>query len=231
MAENAHEVPAKYGQVTNIYHPRIGSYHRRIIAGLPSAVLALACLWFMLAKRPTPLVMVLLALIAVGAVITLYSMLKPHLVVQTPTHILRGRLFGWHAVPLADIDHTVIAERLTPKQAAGKELTGVAAVRYKGVPALWAINTKKKRVFRLDGRIWDAKTLRTIASTLAPQTTVYPSINVTQMNKQWPGLVTFNELHPGWKSATVGTVAGIFLLALAVAALLPDETLQQLHIL
>lgn len=231
MAENAHEVPAKYGQATNIYHPRIGSYHRRIIAVLPSTVLALACLWFMLAKRPTPLVMALLVFIAVGAIITLYSMLKPHIVVRTQTHILRGRLFGWHAVPLADIDHTVIAERLTPKQAAGKELTGVAAMRYKGVPALWAFNTKKKRVFRLDGRIWDAKTLRAIASTLAPQTTVYPSINVAQMNKQWPGLVTFNELHPGWKSATVGAVAGIFLLALAVAALLPDETLQQLHIL
>lgn len=231
MAENAHEVPEKYGEVTNIFHPRINSYHRRLLAVIPSGVLALACLWFMLAKRPTPIVMVLLALVVVGAIFTLYSMLKPQIVVKTQTHILSGRLLGWRAVPLADIDHTVLAERLTPKQAADKDLKGVAAVRYKGVPAMWAVNAKKKRVFRLDGRIWDAKSLRAIAAAIAPQTTVYPLINVTQMNKQWPGLVTFNELHPGWKSATVGVIAALFLLALAVAAILPEETLQDLHIL
>ncbi|ORC25064.1 hypothetical protein A7979_08575 [Rothia nasimurium] len=231
MAEHAHQVPEKYGDVTKIYHPRINSYHRRLIAGLPSGVLAVACIWFMLAKRPTPLFMILLGLIALGALCAIYSTLRPHLVVRTHTHILRGRLFGWEAVELSSIVHTVFAERLTPRQAAGKQLTGVAALRYKGVPALWALNAQGKRVFRLDGRIWDAKTLRTIATAIAPQTTVYPTINVTQMNKQHPGLVTFNELHPGWKSTTVGLISLAFLLALAVAAFLPDETLQQFNIL
>lgn len=231
MAENAHEVPEKYGTVTDIYHPRINSYHRRLLAVIPSGILAVACLWFIAAKRPTPIVMVLLAIIAISAIAGIYSMLKPHIVVKTDTHLLRGKLIGWETVALKDIDHTVLAERLTPKQAAGKELTGAAALRYKGVPALWAVNTAKKRVFRLDGRIWDAKTMRKIAAAVSPQTTLYPSINVTQMNKQWPGLVTFNELHPGWKSATLGIISLIFLAVLAVAALLPEETLQQFHIL
>ena len=99
------------------------------------------------------------------------------------------------------------------------------------MPALWAVNAKGKRAFRLDGRIWDAKTLRAIATAIAPQTTVYRVINVTQMNKQHPGLVTFNELHPGWKSTTVGVISLLFLLALALVALLPEETLHQFKIL
>lgn len=231
MAEHAHQVPEKYGAVTAIYHPRIHSYHRRLIAGAPGSVLALACIWFMVAKRPTPIVMVILTFIVLGAIFAVYSMLRPQIVVKTDSHILRGRLVGWEVVALADIEHTVLAERLTPKQAAGKELTGMAALRFKGVPALWALNSKQKRVFRLDGRIWDAKTMRTIAADISPQTTVYRVINVTQMKTQHPGLVTFNELHPGWKSMTLGAISLVFLLALAAAAFLPEETLQQFNIL
>lgn len=231
MAEHAHQVPDKYGAVTKIFHPRINSYHRRLIAGVPAGVLALACIWFMVAKRPTPIFMVILGLIVLGALFAIYSTLRPQIVVKTETHVLSGRLFGWQAADLSEISQTVFAERLTPRQAAGKELTGMAALRYKGVPALWAVNAKGKRIFRLDGRIWDAKTLRAIATAIAPQTTVYQVINVTQMNKQHPGLVTFNELHPGWKSTTVGIISLVFLLALAVAALLPEETLQQFNIL
>lgn len=231
MAEHAHQVPEKYGTVRTVYHPRIHSYHRRLIAGVPSSILALACIWFMVAKRPTPIVMVILTFIALGAMFAMYSVLRPQIVVKTDSHILRGKLVGWEVVALADIEHTVLAERLTPKQAAGKELTGIAALRFKGVPALWALSSKQKRIFRLDGRIWDTKTMRAIATSISPQTTLYKVINVTQMKTQHPGLVTFNELHPGWKSMTLGTISLAFLLALAAAAFLPEETLQQFHIL
>lgn len=231
MAEHAHQVPDKYGAVTKVFHPRINSYHRRLIAGVPAGVLALACIWFMVAKRPTPVFMVLLGLITMGALFAIYSTLRPQIVVKTETHVLSGRLFGWQAAELSSISQTVFAERLTPRQAAGKELTGMAALRYKGVPALWAVNAKGKRVFRLDGRIWDAKTLRSIATAIAPRTTVYQVINVTQMNKQHPGLVTFNELHPGWKSATAGLLSIVFILLLAFFTFMPDQTLQDLGIL
>ncbi|MFW0110740.1 hypothetical protein ACN082_06170 [Rothia sp. CCM 9417] len=231
MAEHVHQVPEKYGQVRAIYHPRIHSYHRRLIAGVPSTVLALACIWFMLTKRPTPIVMVILVFIALGAICAIYSVLRPQIIVKTNSHILRGKLVGWETVPLADIEHTVLAERLTPKQASGKELKGIAALRFKGAPALWALNSKQKRIFRLDGRIWDAKTMRAIATAISPQTTVYKVINVTQMKTQHPGLVTFNELHPGWKSTVLGAISLAFLIALAVAAFLPEETLQQFSIL
>lgn len=231
MAEHAHQVPDKYGQVTAIYHPRIHSYHRRLMAGAPSTILALACIWFMAAKRPTPIMMVILAFIVLGAICTIYSVLRPQIVVKTDSHILRGKLVGWEAIALADIDHTVLAERLTPKQASGKELKGIAALRFRGAPALWALNTKKKRIFRLDGRIWDAKTMRAIATAISPQTTVYKVINVTQMKTQHPGLVTFNELHPGWKSIALSTISLLFLLALATLAFLPEDTLQRFNIL
>lgn len=225
MAENAHQVPPQYGTATQIFHPRMRSYHRRLLAVAPSILLTLVCLWYMAMRRPHPALMAILAIVALGSMLVIYSSLRPQIVVLTQTHLLRGRLIGWKVVPLADIDHTIFAERLLPKQASGRDLKGMAALRYRGVPALWALDKNKKGIFRLDGRIWDAKTMRAIASHLSPQTTAYSSIDVLQMNKQWPGLVTFNELHPGWRSALLGTLSLIFLCLLGLLTLLPAETL------
>ncbi|MDY3049207.1 MAG: hypothetical protein SOR40_05475 [Rothia sp. (in: high G+C Gram-positive bacteria)] len=231
MAENAHQVPEKYGPVEKIFHPRIQSYHRRLLAAMPSGLLCLASLAFVGYKRPILPVSLGLILLAVLAALSLYSALRPQLIVLTEGYLLRGRLFGWQVVDRQRIDHTIMAERLTPRQAAGKQLKGLAALRYQGIPALWAVDSRKKRVFRLDGRMWDAKTAKALAASLSPQTTVYQLINVTQMNKQHPGLVTFNELHPGWKSATAGLLSVVFILLLAFFTFMPDQTLQELGIL
>ncbi len=230
MAEHAHQVPDKYGDVTAIYHPRMNSYGRRLMAAFPPILLAAGIIAFILYKRPLLPFMMILLLILVGTFFAVYSFLKPAIVVRTNTHILRGKMFGWQAVPLANIEHTVFAERLTPKKVVKQEEQGAKFIS-KGVPAMWAINDKRKRILRLDGRIWDAKNLRTIASDIAPQTTVYPKINVTQMAKVWPGLVTFNELHPGWRSALIAVVTAIVILAIALGFLVPDDVLRQYHLI
>ncbi len=231
MAEYAHQVPEKYGEALASYYPRIVSYHRRILTALPPALVIVGILFLLTRRRfalPYTLMMVVVVVIAAIAV---YSVLKPTLVVRTKTHLLSGRIVGWKVIELAEIDRTVFTERLAPKKAANLPDGGAKSLTARGVPAMWAVNAKGKSVFRLDGRIWDHKTMRKIAADISAQTVVYPRINVVQMNKQHPGLVTFNELHPGWKSATVAVVSVIVLALVAAGAMLPEETLQQFNVL
>lgn len=230
MAEHAHQVPDKYGDPIAIYHPRIHSYWRRILAVLPMLLLSVGILGFLGYKRPALPFTVLLVFVLLVAFFIIYSFLKPTIIVRTSTHILRGRMMGWQAVALADIDHTVFAERLAPKKSIIQEEAGKKFVA-KGVPALWAVNEQKKRLLRVDGRIWDAKTMRKIAADIAPQTTVYSKINVIQMAKQWPGLVTFTELHPGWRSAIITIATVLVLLLITFGFLVPDDLLRQYNLL
>lgn len=230
MAEHAHQVPDKYGEVVAIYHPRIQSYWRRIVAAFPALLLSVGIIAFLAYKRPLLPFAVALVVILLVAFFVVYSFLKPTIIVRTNTHVMRGRMIGWQAVPLADIDHTIFAEHLAPKKALVQEAAGHKFIA-KGLPAMWAVNAKKKRVLRVNGRIWDAKTMRVIASEIAPQTTVYSRINVVQMAKQWPGLVTFSELHPGWRSATFAIACLIVVAFIAFGFLAPDELLRQYNLL
>lgn len=231
MAEHAHQVPSKYGEPQGVYHPRIHSYHRRLITVVPPTLVIIAMI-FLLVKRSFSLpYIVIIVLIMIFALFSIYSVLKPNIVVRTENHLLRGKLFGWQVLDLAKVDKTVFAERLASKKSMSKTEGGAKSLRYKGIPALWALNAQGKRIFRLDGRIWDGKTMRKIAADISPQTVVYPRINVVQMNKQHPGLVTFNELHPGWRSAALSIAFAVILLVVVAGAFLPEETLHQLNIL
>ncbi|MBM7051522.1 hypothetical protein [Rothia sp. ZJ1223] len=230
MAEHAHQVPDKYGEVVAIYHPRINSYFRRIMAALPALLLSVGILGFLAYKRPVLPFAVVLVLILLVAFFVIYSFLKPTIIVRTETHVMCGRMIGWQAVPLADIAHTVFVEHLAPKKTIAQEEAGKKIVA-KGAPALWAVNEKKKRLMRVDGRIWDAKTMRKIASEIAPQTTVFSRINVVAFSQQWPGLVTFNELHPGWRSAAVAITTALVLGLIAFGFLAPDDLLRQYNLL
>ena len=115
MAERAHEVPAKYGEVHELFHPRMRSYGRRIEASIPGTIVLVAALAFIFYKRPALPYTILVLLIGTIAGINLYSVLKPTIIVITKTHVLRARTFGWFAVPRADISHTIFAEKLYPK--------------------------------------------------------------------------------------------------------------------
>ena len=102
---------------------------------------------------------------------------------------------------------------------------------YRPVPAMWAIGKNKKPLMRLDGRVWDAKTMRTVSSKLSEQTTVYQKANVLDIDKLHPHLITFNELHPGWRSATIAVVTALVILLLGAGALLPEETARAIHLI
>lgn len=231
MAEHVHQVPEKYGTAQVAYHPRIQSYHRRIIAALPPILVVLGVIFLLSRRRFALPYTLLLAVIVVFALLAMYSLLKPNIVVKTQDFLLRGKLFGWQVVTLSNIERTVFVERLASKKSMSMPDGGAKSLRHKGIPALWVLNSRGKKVMRLDGRIWDAKTMRRIASENSEQTVVYPRINVVQMNKQHPGLVTFNELHPGWKSATIAVLSSVALLLVAAGALLPEDLLNQWNIL
>ena len=211
MAERAHEVPAKYGEVNELFHPRMRSYGRRIEAALPGTIVLLAALAFILYKRPA---------------------LPYTILVITKTHVLRARTFGWFAVPLENIDHTIYAEKLYPKKAYGQKLKTVAGrLRYRSFPAMWAVDKDGKQLMRIDGRVWDGKTMREVSSKLSAQTTIYKQINVVNMDKEHKGLITFNELHPGWRSSLMTALAVIIVAILFAASFLPEEVARNIYMI
>ena len=151
-------------------------------------------------------------------------MLKPTIVAITKTHVLRARIFGWHAVERKDMDHTIFVEKLYGKKAHGQDLSNVVAkLKYRSFPSMWALDKQGKSLLRLDGRVWDAKTMSTVASKLSDQTTVYKKANVLDIDRLHHGLITFTELHPGWKSATMAILAVLIVAILGGAAILPED--------
>jgi len=232
MAERAHEVPAKYGEVHELFHPRMRSYGRRIEASIPGTIVLVAALAFIFYKRPALPYTILVLLIGTIAGINLYSVLKPTIIVITKTHVLRARTFGWFAVPRADISHTIFAEKLYPKKAYGQNLKTMAGrIRYRSFPAMWAVDKDGKQLMRLDGRVWDGKTMREVSSKLSAQTTIYKQINVISMDKEHKGLITFNELHPGWRSSLLTIFAVIFVVILFAASFLPEEIARNIYMI
>lgn len=221
MAEYAHQVPEKYGDPSTVYRPRITSYHRRLWAAAGPILVDVAILFFLFYRHPGIRLTIILVIMMVIAATVAYSVLKPSIVVTTDTHVLRGRMIGWQAVERKNIERTILVERLTPKKVYQAE--NPKKLGGKGVPGVWALDAEGKQLMRLDGRIWDYKTLKAIATSLAPQTVSYPKINVVQMAKQHKGLITFNELHPGWRSATIAIVSAVVILFLGFGAAIPDD--------
>ena len=150
MAERAHEIPAKYGDVLELFHPRMRSYGRRIEAALPGTI------------------------------------------------------------TLSNV---------------------VAKLKYRSFPSMWALDKQGKSLLRLDGRVWDAKTMSTVASKLSDQTTVYKKANVLDIDRLHHGLITFTELHPGWKSATMAILAVLIVVILGGAAILPEDMARSIHLI
>ena len=224
MAERAHEVPAKYGEVNELFHPRMRSYGRRIEAALPGTIVLLAALAFVFYKRPALPYTIFVLLIGAIAGVNLYSVLKPTIIVITKTHVLRARTFGWFAVPLENIDHTIFVEKLYPKKAYGR-------LRYRSFPAMWAVDKDGKQLMRIDGRVWDGKTMREVSSKLSAQTTIYKQINVVNMDKEHKGLITFNELHPGWRSSLITALAVIIVAILFAASFMPEELARTIYLI
>ena len=222
MAENVRDVPAKYGRLEEGFYPRIHSYGRRILAVLPTVLLAVALLAILYFKRPAAAFVIVVLVMEVVAATAVYSILKPAVAVITETHVLRGRLFGWKTVARASIEHTIFVEKLKPKAALSAGDGAWARLRYRGIPGLWFTGPQGKSLMRFDGRVWDAKTLRTLSGKVTPQTTVYSSINVTELAAKHKGLVSWHELHPAFRSTLIAAMGLVFLALIVILGVWPE---------
>ena len=93
MAETVRQVPPRYGEPEHVFHPRIGSYGRRVLAACPPLALvglAVAMIWFR----------------------------RPALVVLTASHVLTSRWVGFRAVERERVPQVVTVEALLPPHAA-----------------------------------------------------------------------------------------------------------------
>jgi len=130
------------------------------------------------------------------------------------------------------MDHTIFVEKLYGKKAHGQDLSNVVAkLKYRSFPSMWVLDKQGKSLLRLDGRVWDAKTMSTVASKLSDQTTVYKKANVLDIDRLHHGLITFTELHPGWKSATMAILAVLIVAILGGAAILPEDMARSIHLI
>ena len=126
---------------------------------------------------------------------------------------------GWLAVP----SKTSITPS-TPKSSTQKSLRPetqnlAGRLRYRSFLP-WGLDKDGKQLMRIDGRIWDGKTMREVSSKLSAQTTIYSRSTWSIWTKNTRGLITFNELHPGWRSSLM-TAAVIIVAILRI--LLPEE--------
>lgn len=96
---------------------------------------------------------------------------------------------------------------------------------------MWAVDKDGKQLMRIDGRVWDGKTMREVSSKLSAQTTIYKQINVVNMDKEHKGLITFNELHPGWRSSLMTALAVIIVAILFAASFLPEEVARNIYMI
>ena len=94
-----------------------------------------------------------------------------------------------------------------------------------------AVDKDGKQLMRIDGRVWDGKTMREVSSKLSAQTTIYKQINVVNMDKEHKGLITFNELHPGWRSSLMTALAVIIVVILFAASFLPEELARTIYLI
>lgn len=222
MAENLRDVPAQYGTRPEGFYPRINSYGRRLLSVLPTLVFAVVLLVIVFERRAAAPLIILVVLLEALAALVVYSVLSPAIVAVTETHVLRGRLVGWKAAPLAKVEHSVFVERMQPRAALKAPDTAMARLRYRGIPGLWLLDGAGKRVMHFDGRIWDAKTLRAISQRTTPATTVYQQANVQDIDQRHPGMLTFRQKHPRFLSTVATVLAVVVLVALFLLHFHPE---------
>lgn len=204
MADTVRQVPEKYGPVRATLRPRLGSYGRRLLASLPPLLVGAALLLLLWWRRPAPgAALVLLGLVLLAGA-ACWIRLRPALVVRTDSHVLRSRTVGFAATPLAQVAHVVTVDALH---------RAADSPRRAGRAHLWAADRSGRRVFALDGAVWDARTLDEVAAALRVPRTHLEHTTVREAAARWPRLVPWRLRHP--RSATATSSAGV----LAVVAL------------
>lgn len=222
MAENLRDVPERYGRVVEGFHPRIGSYGRRLGSVAPHLVLAALLVLYLFYKRPAAAFVVVAVALILGAGILCWSVLKPTAAALTTTHLLRARTIGWHAVERSRITDSVFVERLRPRAALQEGGGPVRRFRQRGAPALWFTDDAGRRLMRFDGTVWDVRTLRDLAGKVTPSTEYFQEANVMDVEAQHPGLVSFTERHPRVRGTVLSLLAVAMILLVGLHALWPE---------
>ena len=120
MAETIRQIPAKYGALEHVFHPRMGSYGRRLGAALPPLLLVVVAVFVIGYRRPAGPAMGVLLLLALVGLVTAYAYLRPALVVLTAHHVLLSRWVGFRAVPRERV--RLDTETVTEKRQVAEEV-------------------------------------------------------------------------------------------------------------
>ncbi|RKQ34855.1 hypothetical protein [Kocuria tytonis] len=188
MAETVRQIPPRYGEPQYVFHPRIGSYGRRIGAALPPllmVVLAVAAVYY---RRPAGPATAVLGFLALVGLVASYAYLRPALAVLTAHHVLVSRWVGFRAVPRERIARVVTVETLLPPRP--------REGRTRGRPQLWFATAEGRCALVLDGTVWDGKSLQELARASGAQHVNFKRATPAQVGEHWPRLVSWRVRYP-----------------------------------
>lgn len=213
MAETVRQIPAKYSVPLHVFHPAISSYGRRAGAAAAPLLLVAAVVLVLWWVRPRGPVIAVLVLLAVLGGLTAYGYLRPALAAITPTHALSSRWIGFRAAARADVAQVVTVDALLTGDAGADPGTGRGARR--GGAQLWLVSAAGRRMLSLDGRVWDATTLRRFARLSGAQHVHFQRATPAELARHWPRLVPWRLRHPRLRYA-LSSAALVGVLALSV---------------
>ncbi|WP_367404558.1 hypothetical protein [Kocuria marina] len=207
MAETIRQIPAKYGAPEHVFHPRMGSYGRRLGAALPPLLLVVVAVFVIGYRRPAGPAMGVLLLLALVGLVTAYAYLRPALVVLTAHHVLLSRWVGFRAVPRERIAQVVTVRTLL----AARPRSGGS----RGRPCLWFVTPAGRSALFLDGTVWDARTLDELARASGAQHVNFQRATPAQLTEHWPRLVAWRVRYPHvrYVAASCALIAAVALFA------------------
>lgn len=217
MAENIRHLPERFGDVQEVWHPRITSMGRRLLACLPAALLGAVCLVLLWMRRPTPVITVIVVVVILVCIALCWTWLRPNTVAVTRTHVVGSRAIGFHTVERSKVARAVVVESLE-KPGQGNKKGGKAPRRGLARPFLWLADDAGRSLFRLDGTVWDLKSMSSLAGYLGVPQERIQRIEPKELSAAWPKLVTVLMRYPWIKSLFTGavlicTVAAVYWLA------------------
>lgn len=217
MADNIRHIPERFGQVSQVWHPRITSMGRRILACLPAVVLGVLCLLVLWMRRPAPVISAIIVVVVLVCVALCWVWLRPSTVAVTGSHVLGSRAVGFRDVARSKVSRAVVVESLE-KPGQDAKRGGKAPKRGLARPFLWLVDDDGRRLFRLDGTVWDVRTMRELATYLGVPVEQYRRTEPKALRERWPKLVTPLMRHPWIKSLftgalLIGTVGAVYWLA------------------
>ncbi|MDO5618625.1 hypothetical protein [Kocuria sp.] len=217
MADNIRHIPERFGPVQRVWHPRISSMGRRILACLPAAFLGLVCLVMLWMRRPTPAISAIIVVVILVCIALCWVWLRPNTVAVTATHVLGSRAVGFSNAAREKARSVVVVESLE-RPGFSAQRGGKAPKRGFARPYLWLVDHAGKPIFRLDGTVWDARSMNELADQLGVAVNRIQRVEPKELAQAWPKLVTPLMRYPWIKSVftgalLVGTVAAVYWLA------------------